>query len=103
MHANFLQIEGATNLHLLPPTGCLLSIGFAKILGGAGGYARLIAVCPEDWAHGVTVATHPGAPLPTQSAPLRRDGSGVLRPTAGAAPTEYCAAGSAAAGCPLPR
>ena len=102
MHANFLQIEGATNLHLLPPTGCLLSIGFAKILGGAGGYARLIAVCPEDWAHGVTVATHPGAPLPTQSAPLRRDGSGVLRPTAGAAPTEYCAAGSAAAGCPLP-
>ena len=65
MHANFLQIEGATNLHLLPPTGCLLSIGFAKILGGAGGYARLIAVCPEDWAHGVTVATHPGAPLPS--------------------------------------
>ena len=103
MHANFLQIEGATNLHLLPPTGCLLSIGFAKILGGAGGYARLIAVCPEDWAHGVTVATHPGAPLPTQSFPLRRGaGDGVLRPTEGAAPTEYCAAGSAAAGCPLP-
>ena len=101
MHANFLQIEGATNLHLLPPTGCLLSIGFAKILGGAGGYARLIAVCPEDWAHGVTVATHPGAPLPTQSAPLRAP-SRNLRPTRAPRPPRLLP-GMAAGCCGLSR
>ena len=31
MHHNFMQIEGVANLHLLPPTGALLSIGFAKV------------------------------------------------------------------------
>ena len=33
MHHNFMQIEGVANLHLLPPTGALLSIGFAKVRG----------------------------------------------------------------------
>ena len=37
MHHNYLQVEGVTNLHLVPPVGALVSIGFAKLLGGTGG------------------------------------------------------------------
>jgi len=91
LHSNFMQLEGVSNLHLLPPTGCLLSIGFAKILGGTGGYCRLVAICPRDWPHGLSVRDAPAAPLPMQSAPLRRGPDGVLVPTAGATPTRYCA------------
>ena len=98
-----MQVEGATNLHLLPPFGCLVSIGFAKISGGSGGYARLIAICPADHPHGVTIDEAPGAPLPKQPAPLRRV-NGVLTPSPGATPTTYCdpALGDDAAplGCP---
>jgi kynurenine formamidase len=104
LHNNFLQIEGAANLHLLPPSGCLLSIGFAKIQGGAGGYCRLVAVCPKEWASGVTIEEAPAAPLPTQSSPLRRNALGVLVPTEGAIPTRYCAEGDGAwrEGCKKP-
>lgn len=101
MHHNFMQIEGVANLHMLPPTGALISIGFPKVLGGTGGYARLIAICPADWPFGVAIDQQSGAPLPTQSSPLRRDGDGVMRPTPAAVPTEYCAATSPL-GCPLP-
>jgi len=102
MHHNYLQVEGAANLHLVPPAGALLSIGFAKIKGGAGGLARLVAVCPPAWPFGVSVREAPAAPLPQQPAPLRRSADGVLRPRPGAAPTEYCGAGGAPLGCPLP-
>ena len=102
MHNNYMQIEGATNLDLLPPTGCLVSIGFAKIQGGTGGYVHLVAVCPTDWSEGVTIEDAPGAPLPAQTAPLRRGVDGVMRPTPGATPTAYCANGTGALGCPLP-
>ena len=100
MHNDFLQVEGAANLHLVPPTGAYISIGFAKIEGGTGGYARLIAICPPDWPHGVTIDEAPGAPLPRQSGPLRRGTDGVMRATPGATPTLYCAPGSTALGCP---
>ena len=102
MHHNFAQIEGAANLHLLPPTGSLISIGFARLLGGSGGYARLVAICPPEWPHGVSIAEAPGAPLPAQRFPLRRGADGVLRPTEGATPTEYCSDESHSLGCPLP-
>ena len=72
MHHNYLQVEGAANLHLVPPAGALLSIGFAKIKGGAGGLARLVAVCPPAWPFGVSVREAPAAPLPQQPAPLRK-------------------------------
>ena len=52
---------------------------------------------------GPAVAAEPGAPLPAQPAPLRRGSDGVLRPQPGAQPTKYCAPGSKALGCPLPR
>lgn len=99
MHHNFMQAEGVANLHQLPPAGCLLSTGFAKLQGGSGGFARYVAICPGDWPHGVSIAEAPGAPLPVQAAPLRRGADGVLRPTVGAAPTQYCE-GSASLGCP---
>lgn len=99
MHSNFAQAEGVARLDEVPEAGCLLSIGFAKPLGGTGGYARYIAICPEGTPQGVSISEAPGAPLRTQEDPLRRDSDGVLRPTKGAEPTEYCAADTPALGC----
>eukprot|EP00928_Gymnodinium_smaydae_P090067 TRINITY_DN73920_c0_g1_i1.p1 TRINITY_DN73920_c0_g1~~TRINITY_DN73920_c0_g1_i1.p1 ORF type:complete len:400 (+),score=57.28 TRINITY_DN73920_c0_g1_i1:78-1277(+) len=91
MHNNFAQAEGVANLHMVPEFGCLLSVGFAKALGGSGGYARYVAICPPgSTVHGVTVRDAPGAPLPRQKYPLRRGANGVLTPTEGASDTKYC-------------
>ncbi|MEE9209248.1 MAG: cyclase family protein [Kiloniellales bacterium] len=81
MHNQFAQAEGVANLDKVPEAGALIVIGFAKPLGGTGGYARYIAVAPSDWSHGVSVAEAPGAPLPMQPYPLKRDENGVMRPT----------------------
>lgn len=81
LHNNFTQAEGVANLDKVPETGALVIIGFAKPLGGSGGYARYVAVAPADWPEGVSVADAPGAPLPQQKAPLKRDENGVFRPT----------------------
>lgn len=81
MHNHFTQAEGVANLDQVPEAGALIAIGFAKPEGGTGGYARYVAIAPADWPHGVTIAEAPGAPLPKQSAPLRRDAHGVMRPT----------------------
>ncbi|KAJ2685319.1 hypothetical protein IWW39_004355 [Coemansia spiralis] len=59
----YAQAEGVTNLHLLPPKGCLLSTGFPKFKGGAGNYVRYVAVCPENWPHGVSPGQVPEAPM----------------------------------------
>jgi kynurenine formamidase len=82
MHNHFAQAEGVANLDQAPETGGLIVIGFAKPLGGTGGYARYVAVAPSDWPHGVSIDEVPGAPLPMQQNPLKRDELGVLRPTA---------------------
>ncbi|PZQ47969.1 MAG: cyclase [Rhodovulum sulfidophilum] len=81
MHNHYAQAEGVMNLDQVPEAGALIVIGFAKPLGGTGGYARYVAVAPADWPHGVTVAEMPGAPLPPQPYPLKRDPNGVMRPT----------------------
>ena len=81
MHNHFAQAEGVTNLDQVPEAGALIAIGFAKPKGGVGGYARYIAICPPDWPHGVSVLDAPGAPLPKQLHPLKRDANGVLVPT----------------------
>lgn len=44
------------------------------------GYARYVAIAPASWKEGDTVSGSPGAPLPTQKYPLKRDSLGVLRP-----------------------
>jgi kynurenine formamidase len=81
MHNHFCQAEGVANLDQVPEAGALITIGYAKPQGGTGGYARYIAICPPGWKYGQTVAQAPGAPLHKQPFPLRRDASGVLRPT----------------------
>ena len=81
MHNHFAQAEGVANLDQAPEAGGLVVIGFAKPLGGTGGYARYVAIAPSDWPHGVSIAEMPGAPLPTQAHPLKRDENGVMRPT----------------------
>ena len=81
MHNHFAQAEGVANLDKVPEAGALIAIGFAKPLGGVGGYARYIAIAPADWEYGVSVIDAPGAPLPKQEYPLKRDANGVLRPT----------------------
>lgn len=80
MHNYFCQAEGVANLDKVPEYGALITIGYAKPLGGTGGYARYIAICPADWEYGVSVEEAPGAPLPKQPYPLKRDKDGVMRP-----------------------
>ncbi|MEM9749714.1 MAG: cyclase family protein [Pseudomonadota bacterium] len=84
MHNNYAQAEGVAHLDLVPEKGALIAVGFAKPLGGSGGFARFIAIAPADWPHGVSGREALG-PLPTQSAPLQRDERGVLRPDANGA------------------
>jgi len=81
LHHNFCQAEGLTNLDKVPEAGALVAIGFARPEGGTGGYARYIAICPPDWKYGKSILEVPGAPLPKQPYPLKRDKNGVLRPT----------------------
>ena len=81
MHHYYTQAEGVANLDKVPEAGALIAIGFAKPKGGTGGYARYIAICPPDWKYGKTILEEPGAPLPKQPYPLKRDKNGVLRPT----------------------
>lgn len=76
---DFAQAEGVANLDQVPESGALLSIGFAKPLGGTGGYARYVAIAPKGWRHGVSVREVPGAPLPKKDHDLKRDAEGVMR------------------------
>ena len=78
---DYTQAEGVANLDKVPEKGALIAIGFAKPLGGTGGFARYIAIAPKTWKHGVTIKEAPGAPLPQQAHPLKRDANGVMRPT----------------------
>jgi len=73
MHHGYTQAEGVANLDQVPETGALVAIGFPKLQGGTGGYARFIAICPPDWKYGVTVGETPEAPLPRSDKPLHWD------------------------------
>lgn len=67
----YTQAEGVANLDQVAETGCLVEIGFPKIQGGLGGFARFIAMCPADWKYGVAVGDVPDGPLPKNPKPLR--------------------------------
>jgi kynurenine formamidase len=69
----YTQAEGVANLDQVPETGALVAIGYPKLQGGLGGYARFIAICPPDWKYGVRVGEVPEAPLARQSKPLHWD------------------------------
>lgn len=73
MHNGYCQAEGVANLWMVPEAGALIAIGYAKPMGGTGGYARYIAICPPDWEYGVSVDKVPGAPLPRSDKPLHWD------------------------------
>jgi kynurenine formamidase len=72
MHHGYAQAEGVANLNAVPATGCLVSIGFPKLRGGLGGYARYVAICPPSTRAGVRISRR-DAPL-AKRAPLRWNG-----------------------------
>jgi kynurenine formamidase len=72
MHHGYTQGEGIANLDHVAETGCLVAIGYPKLKGGTGGYARYIAICPPDWKFGTTIGGA-DAPLPKSSHPLHWD------------------------------
>jgi kynurenine formamidase len=67
----YTQAEGVAHLDKVPEKGALVTIGFPKLQGGTGGYARYIAICPPGWKYGVSVGEVPEAPLARYNAPLR--------------------------------
>lgn len=69
----YTQAEGVANLDRVPETGALVAIGFPKLGGGVGGYARFIAICPPDWKYGVSVGEVAESPLPKMDTPLHWD------------------------------
>jgi len=73
MHHGYAQAEGVANLDLVAETGCLIAIGYPKLQGGLGGYARYVAICPPDWKFGVAIADTPEAPLPRNDKVLQWD------------------------------
>ena len=79
MHHGYTQAEGVAHLDQVPATGCLVSIGYPKLQGGVGGYARYVAICPPDAPHGATIAESPGAPLPRNPNPLHWDSAAGMR------------------------
>ena len=69
----YTQGEGICNLDKVPETGALVEIGYPKLGGGTGGYARYIAICPPEWKYGVSVDPAKESPLPKQAKPLHWD------------------------------
>ena len=69
----YTQAEGVANLDKVPEKGALVAIGFPKLQGGTGGYARFIAICPPEWMYGVSVDEIQDAPLPRLEKPLHWD------------------------------
>ncbi len=73
LRSGYTQAEGVCNLDQVPEAGALVSIGYAKLAGGTGGYARYIAICPAGWKFGVAIDPAKESPLPRQDKPLRWD------------------------------
>jgi len=78
MHHGYAQAEGVANLDQVPEVGALVAIGYPKLKGGTGGYARFIALCPPDWRFGVSASPR-DAPLPAFDRPLHWDGNTGVR------------------------
>ena len=71
LHHGYTQAEGVTNLEEVPPTGCLVSIGYPKFKGGLGGYARYIAICPPGSTSAGETISRADSPLPPFDKPLQ--------------------------------
>jgi kynurenine formamidase len=79
MHHGYAQAEGVANLDKVPPTGCLVDIGYTKFGGGLGGYARFVAICPSSWRFGSRIGRVPEAPLRKYATPLHWDAQSGMR------------------------
>jgi kynurenine formamidase len=75
----YTQAEGVANLDEVPEKGALVAIGFPKLQGGTGGYARFIAICPPDWKYGVSVDELSEAPMQMYDKPLHWDSKTGVR------------------------
>jgi kynurenine formamidase len=75
----YTQAEGVANLDQVPEKGALVAIGFPKLQGGTGGYARFIAICPPDWKYGVSVGELPEAPMRMYDQALHWDSKTGMR------------------------
>lgn len=75
----YTQAEGVANLDKVPEKGALVEIGYPKLGGGTGGYARFIAICPPDWKYGVSVGEVKEAPLKREEKPLHWDAKAGMR------------------------
>jgi kynurenine formamidase len=75
----YTQGEGIAHLDKVPEKGALVAIGFPKLQGGTGGYARYIAICPPDWKYGVSVGELPEAPMARFEKPLHWDKKAGMR------------------------
>ncbi|MEA2282361.1 MAG: hypothetical protein QOK21_2968 [Solirubrobacteraceae bacterium] len=69
MHHGYTQGEGIAHLDRVPPTGCLVSLGFPRFKGGTGGYASYTAICPPSWKYGTRISA--------ADAPLARIAKGL--------------------------
>jgi len=79
MHNGYTQAEGVANLDKVPETGCLVAIGYPKLQGGLGGYARYVAICPSTWKEGVSIGETREAPLPKSDKILKWDDAAGVR------------------------
>ena len=75
----YTQAEGVAHLDRVPETGALVVIGFPKLGGGLGGYARFVAICPPGWKYGVSVGELAESPLARSAKPLRWDAEQGMR------------------------
>jgi kynurenine formamidase len=75
----YTQAEGVANLDQVPEKGALVAIGYPKLGGGTGGYARYIAICPSDWRYGTTIDSAKESPLPKAAHPLTWDAQAGMR------------------------
>jgi kynurenine formamidase len=75
----YTQAEGVTNLDKVPEKGALVAMGFPRLQGGTGGYARYIGICPPNWEYGVSVGELPEAPMARFSKPLHWDHKAGMR------------------------
>lgn len=73
MHSGYAQAEAIANLDKVPEKGALVSIGYTKLQGGAGGFARFVAICPPDWRYGVAIGEVKDSPLPKMNKTLKWD------------------------------
>jgi hypothetical protein len=79
MHHGFAQAEGVANLDQVPPTRCLVNIGYPKFGGGLGGYARYVAICPPTWKHGARIGHVPEAHVQKYTSPLHWNATTTMR------------------------